>query len=85
MFSNGQTLRSEFHKPEKLKLMQPNQNNFPNNNQVKQYNVPVKTSFDNKGENSIYKRMTKYCQSKGIAHPDLIRIAVSLFLDKAGF
>jgi hypothetical protein len=45
--------------------------------------VPLTTSFDNQNENSLYRRLLKYADKKGFNKPqDVVRLAVSKFLDK---
>lgn len=48
--------------------------------------ITVATSFDNQNENSIYLRLIRYTQAKGFDKPqDVVRLALSRFLDKEGF
>jgi hypothetical protein len=48
--------------------------------------VPLTTSFDNQNETSLYQRLLRYTTKKGLNKPqDVVRLAVSKFLDKEEF
>lgn len=48
--------------------------------------VPLTTSFDNTNDNSLYRRLCRYAEQKGLNKPqDVVRLAVSKFLDKEDF
>lgn len=48
--------------------------------------VPLSTSFDNQNDNSVFKRLMKYSADKGFEKPqDVVRLAVSKFLDKEDY
>jgi hypothetical protein len=45
--------------------------------------VPLTTSFENENEKSLYRRLLAYTKAKGFNKPqDVVRLAVSKFLDK---